>query len=346
MNSLLFLLALLGFTGKQARKPTRFLVGAPPARVISGEVWVIANCWGTYPGVLVGTIRDGQIYAREGIQYPRYWDQAFDYRVLVAVSNEPASTSAATFEGDAYGFANERPAYLHPFPDIYLSPPLARQRLGKNWRDALEKMGQATGDVLVLPAPLRRTIRFNYPDGRPLAGVQVYISLYGSNENHCGVPVGIQLGGFKTDSDGEISFTATSSAVAISKGYFETKSGGPAGTMFTWQSYLIVDGGQHAFVKQLWELPEYEYTLSLLASDNRPIAHVRLTGCDNFDGCGTGCGPVRAPESDERGVLRFRGSDLREQRSLTLVNAAGQERALTDSEMNQLLITHHIHLVW
>jgi hypothetical protein len=347
MNLLLFLVALLSFTGIPVPKPTRILAGVPPEPVVSGAIWLIANRWGAYPGVLVATIQDGALHARTGIQFPPYWEQAFDYKVLVAVSNHPTAPAPSANEDSAYEVGPQPPAYLNGFSDIYVSPPLAAQQLGKNWQQALQEVGRTSGDALVLPPPLRRTIRFEYPDGKPLARAQVYIALYGSNQNHCDVPVGIELGGFKADSKGEISFTATNSAIAIHKGHFEQESGGPAGIMYTFHPDVIVNCDQHIILKRLWDLPQREYVLRLRTPDNHAVAHARLNGCDNFDGCGTGCGPlVGSPESDGQGVMRFRQQDLREKWSLTLVNAAGQERRLTDSEMNKLLTTHQLHLVW
>ena len=208
-------------------------------------------------------------------------------------------------------------------------------------------MGYASGDALILPAPTRRTVRLEYLDGKPFVGAEVYVSMYGSSENHCDVAVGVDLGGFKTDAAGEISFVATDSPIALTVGYFEPTSGGPAGTMFAGHSDVILGGERHIIVKRLWKLPQYDYVLWLRAPDKGPIVHARIKACDNFDGCGVGCGPIAGtPASDSMGVMRFRENDLREMRSLTVVSAAGQERNLTRAELSELLTKHRIHLVW
>lgn len=348
MNILILLALLSAAAGlpNPAPQTPRILIGVPPVPVVSGEVWLIANRWGAYPGLLVATIDNGELHVRNGVEFPQYWDQAFDYKVLVAVSSHPTPPPSSLSEDYAYGVGDQPPAYLHPYPDIYLSPPLAKEGLGKNWQRGLEALGQTSGDALVLPPPARHTLRLEYPDGKPFAGAHVNPMLYGSSENHCGVPVGIFLGSFTTDSKGEIHFTATSSALALYNGYFQQTAGGLAGTMFTYQTYVIVGAREDITVKRLWKLPEYDYVLSLNAPDNHTIAHARLTACDNFEGCGAGCGPVQGPASDEHGVLRFRHQDLRAERSLTLVNASGQTRDLSTQEMSQLLTSHRLDLVW
>ena len=84
----------------------------------------------------------------------------------------------------------------------------------------------------------------------------------------------------------------------------------------------------------------------LRTAGNQPIAHAQLTACMNWDGCGAGCGPLRAPESDASGIIRFREKDLRGMRSLTVVSRDGKDRNLTDLEMRELLMTYQLSLQW
>jgi hypothetical protein len=342
---LLILTTLMGLSNRTPR-PTRILAGAPPAPVVSGEIWLIANRWGAYPGVLVATITNGDLHAREGIQFPPFWEQAFSYKVLLAVSNRPAASVPTLYQDSAYQVSG-RPQYLNRFSDIYLSSPLTAKRRGTNWEEALQALGHTSGDVLTLPPPARRSIRLEFLNGKPFVDAEVPVSMYGSNENHCDAPVGIDLGLFTTDTNGEISLVTTNSPLALSTGYYEQQRGGPTGTMFTLVPYLIVDVDQNITVKRLWELPRYDYVVWIRESDKQPVAHAHFAACNNFDGCGEGCGPLSgAPESNVLGVIRFRHEDLREMRSLTLVNAGGQKRDLTDSEMNELFRTHQLHLAW
>jgi hypothetical protein len=313
--------------------------------VVSGEAWLIANRWGAYPGVLVATIRKGKLETRPSVQFPLYWEQAFDYKLLLAVTGKPVGPPASLIEDFAY-LVGVRSEYLKPFSTIYLSPPLPAKALGKDWLTGLEQIGRLTGSDLILAAPVRRTIRLLYPDGRPLVGTQIPVCLYGSSDNHCGVAVGIELGLFTTGANGEVSVVAPACPLALSIGYFETKAGGPTGTAFSSKQDVIVGADTKTTVKELWTLPEHDYVVRLRTADNQPIAHAHLTACVNSDGCGAGCGPIRAPESDASGTIRFREQDLRLMRSITVVNEQGKERDLTDAEMHDLLTSYQLDLQW
>jgi hypothetical protein len=342
--TLIFLLSMFRPLSGVAQT-ARICFGDPAHPVVAGEAWLIANRWGAYQGVLVATIRNGKLEARPSVQYPQYWEQAFDYKLLLAVADQPVGPPASLVNDFAYG-AGEAPEYWKRFSTIYLSPPLAAEKLGKDSPTALQQIGHLTGGDLVLAAPTRRTIRLLYPDGRPLGGVGVPISLYGSSENHCGVAVGIELGVFTTNAAGEVSVVAPDSPLALSIGYFEEEANGPAGKAFSSREDVILGGEPVITVKRLWILPEYDYVIHLQTAGNQPIAHAHLTACMNFDGCGAGCGPIRAPESDSSGTIRFREQDLREMRSLTVVSKEGKERNLTDSEMRDLLLTYELNLHW
>ncbi len=333
--------------------------------VVSGEAWLIANRWSAYPAVLVGTIREGKFEQRKNIEFPQYWEQAFDYKLLLAVSDR-AVEAPSSFETDdaysvnfAYG-ADPWPEYLKQFRTVYLSAPLAAENRGEDWKTALKGLGHFTGDELVLPRPSQRTIRFLYPDGKPLAGTRVSVSLFGSNYNHCGVTEGIILGEFFTNADGEINVIAPDSALAFDlprgPGDFKEVAGGPTGTAIVGGDDLIVGSEQNITVKRLWTLPEHDYVLKLRTAENQPIAHAHLEGCwIDPPGCVVpSCqplgypegGPVRALESDGAGAIRFRHSDLRQLESITVIDAHGDKRSLTKSEMRELLTTYHLNLVW
>jgi len=340
----MFLVAMFGPLPGMAQ-PARVFFGNPTHAVVAGEAWLIANRWGAYPGVLVATIRHGKLTVRQAAQFPQYWEQAFDFKLLLAVADRPVGPPTSSVEDSAYSIV-AAPEYLQRFSIIYLSPPLAAEKLGKDWPTALQQIGQFHGSDLVLAAPTRRTIRLLYPEGKPLVGVGVPISLYGSSQNHCGVAVGIKLGVFTTSTDGEVAVVAPNSSLALSIGYFEEEADGPAGKAFSASQDVIVGGEPVITLKRLWTLPEYDYVIRLQTAGKQPIAHAHLTACMNFEGCGAGCGPVGAPESDASGTIRFRERDLRVMRSLTLVSAEGKERDLTDSEMHELLSTYQLNMRW
>jgi hypothetical protein len=348
MKSAITLMLLLLVFGplRGTGQPTRVFFGDPAHPVVSAEAWLIANRWGAYQGVLVATVREGKLEARGAVQFPQYWEQAFDYKLLLAVSDQSFEPPKSPETDDAYGWFDWRPEYLEHFSTIYLSPPLSAENRGKDWATALGKIGELTADNLVLSPPARRTIRLLYPDGKPLAGATVRLSLYGSSRNHCGVAVGITLGGFTTNGDGEIFVVAPQSAIALTIQYLEEEAGGPTGTALAVRHHLIIGGEQKTTVKRLWTLPKHDYVLRLRTAKNQPVAHAHLTGCDFDAGCQGGCGPLLVPESDTSGVFGFRYQDLRTSESLTVVDKEGKERNLTDSEMRELLTTHRLSLRW
>jgi len=342
---LVLFLAMLGPL-RAMDHPTKVFFGDVAHPVVSGEAWLVANRWGSYQAVLVGTVRQGRLEQRESIQFPQYWEQAFDYKLLLAVSDLAVEPPKSFETDDAYGWFGRRPDYLKHFSTVYLSTPLAKENGGKDWRTAFRELGHLTDGDLILPRPARRTVRLLYPDGKPLAGTKLSASLYGSNENHCGVAVGIWLGDFVTSAEGEIHFVAPSSAIAIGARYFQKVEGGPTGTAFALWDNLVIGPDAATTVKRLWALPKRDYVLRLRTASNQPIAHAHLEGCLFQPPCMSGCGPLGAPESDASGVIQFRNNDLRELGSITVVNAEGTKRDLTDSEMRELLTTYRLNLQW
>ena len=124
---ILLLAAALPLRGTE--HPARIFLGDAKHPVVSGEAWLIANRWSAYPAVLVGTIREGKFEQRKNIEFPQYWEQAFDYKLLLAVSDR-AVEAPSSFETDdaysvnfAYG-ADPWPEYLKQFRTVYLSAPL------------------------------------------------------------------------------------------------------------------------------------------------------------------------------------------------------------------------------
>lgn len=326
-------------------QPSRIFLKDLAHPVVAGEAWLVADRWGAYPGVLVAIIHDGKLQVRQGIQFPKYWEQAFDYKVILAIADRPIALPTALVQDFAF-LTSTRPEYLEHFSTIYISPPLTSAKLGTDWPTAVERIGHLSGTDLILPPAERRKIRFVYPDNRPLQATQVPVALYGSGKNHCGAALGIPLGIFTTNAQGELSFIATDSALALSIRYFEVSANGPAGESFSSKEDVIIGRVPTTTVSRMWTLPEREYVLRLRTANNQPIAHAHLIACINFDGCGAGCGPIRATESDASGQMRFRAEDLRRMRSITVVNADGTKRDLTNPEMRELLLTYQLNFRW
>ncbi|MGA8875652.1 MAG: hypothetical protein WB555_08960, partial [Candidatus Korobacteraceae bacterium] len=249
-TTIFVLLLATVFPLRGTEHPARIFFEDTNHPVVSGEAWLIANRWSRYQAVLVGTIREGKFEQRKNVQFPQYWEQAFDYKLLLAISDRQVE-APISFETDnaysinfAYG-ADPWPEYLKQYKTIYLSRPIPKDNLGKDWETALKDLGHVTGDELVLPRPSQRTIRFLYPDGKPLAGTRVWVSLFGSNANHCGVVLGIKLGEFVTNADGEIHVIATDSPLEFGLPYFKEVAGGPIGAAIVRGDDPIVSSDQN-----------------------------------------------------------------------------------------------------
>ena len=77
----LWVLAMAAYAPAQ---PARVFFGNPAHPVVSGQAWLIGHCWANYHGVLVATIQNGNLERRSNIGFPTYWNQAQDYKLLVA----------------------------------------------------------------------------------------------------------------------------------------------------------------------------------------------------------------------------------------------------------------------
>jgi len=66
-----------------------------------------------------------------------------------------------------------------------------------------------TGETqLILPVPGRRHVTLLYPDGRPKPDLDLNISIYLWDQNHCGFHEGLPSGRFRTDAKGTIQVLA------------------------------------------------------------------------------------------------------------------------------------------
>ncbi len=358
--TLVVLAAMIG-PGEAWAQPLRIFFGDSAHPVVSGEAWLIADCGGYTPGFLVATIQNGDLHTLgqirgallnavaeplhrpcPSLQFP-HWEQASDYKLLLAVADRPVGPPASVVEDSAYLPPFARPEYLKRFSTVYLSPPLPAMQLGKDWPAALEQIGRLNNGDLVLPLPVRRTIRLLYPDGRPRAGAQVPVLLFGSNANHCGVDVGVGLGTFTTNREGEIDVLAPRDPLGLETSYYEMEAGGPAGETFTLSPDLNIGGEPAITVKKLWTLPQHDYVVRLRTAENQPVAHAHLIASMNA-GCGGGL-PLGS-ESDASGTIRFHSVDLRVMLLLTVVRADGERRNLTNAETRDLFTTYHVNLRW
>ncbi len=161
-------------------------------------------------------------------------------------------------------------------------------------------------------------------------------------------PGGIKIGDFGTDAQGEIFVVATNSQLALAHRYFVQEAGGVASVGFGLKTDLVIGREQEITVKQLWSLPQYEYVLHIRSASNEPLAGAHLSACLFDWPCGAGCGllPTGGGETDASGTIRFRSEDLRRIGRITVIDEAGKERNLSNSELRELLSTRRLNMVW
>jgi hypothetical protein len=333
----------------QPLPPARVLFGDSEHPVAFGEVWLIAHQWGRYPGVLVARIQNGTLeQVSEWSSKMAGWDFAFEYKLLVAVSDRLVPPRELRTTDEVYDMFKLE--FVREFAYLYLSDPLGSAQHGEDWPAALSRMGVTTnGRTLTLPRPGRRTIRLLYPDARPLAGKSIAVSLFGTRSNHCGHPAGVPVGTFRTDSGGRISFTTTPGPLALAAtSYFEEESAGPAGVRFVLQGSVVTGPEVDVTLRKWWEPPTRAYVLALRTGAGQPLIGAHLLGCYCNNVCGAVCGPipVGGAGSDHLGFLRFKFFDLRSMEKIRVVNAAGEEKALSESDLRQLMTTLQLTFTW
>jgi len=95
----------------------------------------------------------------------------------------------------------------------YRTPDISPDLFWTDLPGAIRSLGKATAlptreTQLILPSPTKRHITLLYPDGRPKANTDLTVSVYVSEQNHCGLHEGLPVGTFRTDKNGTIEVLA------------------------------------------------------------------------------------------------------------------------------------------
>jgi hypothetical protein len=344
------MLALFGLLAAAVAAPAqvglpRVYLGDARHAVGYGEVWLVVNGWGHYPGILVGVIRDGSVEPELDSEYPECsnWGQSCTLAVGVA---EKALAVAPKTVDTAYGTG---PTELsRRFPILYLSARIEEAERPGDWAPVLISMGRAEAGGVVLPRPEKRTLRLLYPDGRPLSGARAQVALFGANNNQCGVAVGIPLGEAASDVQGRIVVTAPRAPLALHVSYYEEQPDGPAGTAYAGRTNIITGPEAEITLKRVWTLNQREYQLTVKRAGGEPVAGLSPSGCLWDPGCGVDCGPLggAGTVTDKAGMVRFRELDLRRLRNLWVSAAGGRPMFLSADELRELLSTGAASVTW
>jgi hypothetical protein len=344
MLVILLLLSLIGAAlSLQSNTPAQVFLGDLKHPVASGEVWLVSHQWGHYPATLVASIRDGNFEPVADPSPIEHIEDSFDFRLLVNISERPRPMRNIRAADEAYAQDLHR-----DFDHHYLSAPMEKSGQGRNWATVLKAMGSTDGDALILTPPVLRTLQLLYPDGRPFAGADIPVILFGTAKNHCGYLVGPEMGTFHTNPQGQIALKAPPGSMGLRLSFYRESHDGPAGINYILQDGIVTGPEAAITLRNWWNLPERSYTLTLRTNEGKPLTGARLTGCLWNEVCGATCGPIpmSGDAADASGQMQFKNQDLRSMRTITVVNTNGAERPLSKSEMGELMTAGKLTLIW
>ena len=210
-----------------------------------------------------------------------------------------------------------------------------------------------TGETqLVLPAPARRHVTLLYTDGRPKPNLDLTLSIYLYDENHCGFHEGLPLGNFRTDAKGTIEILAPLLPLHIDGlRYFVYGGTGPAGPAYSRNLGMKIPADQTVVIKVAWEVPQFTVQLQLLTPAGQPRPDVNVYGNWSTNICG---GADRLARTDARGIVEldldatFTGLTLIIGGPYSAADPEGDKntRELTDAELRELFSKHKLTVRW
>jgi len=308
-------------------------VGRPSEKLRSGTLWLYSYSWYGLQQYKLATIENGLAVL------------SLDIDRLKREADAHPDTSAYLLVIQA----GEHPWFRTPDiqPDVFWTDLQGAVRLLGTTTEL------ATGETeLVLPAPVRRRLTFLNPDGRPKANLDLTVSIYVWDQNHCGVHEGLPVGKFRTDSKGTVEFLAPLVPLYLDGlQYFEEAGDGPAGPAYSGNIGMKIAADETVVVQMAWQVPEFTAQLQVLTRSGRPRPHVDIYGNWNTNTCG---GSDRMAETDVRGIVRLDlGATFT---GLTLMiggpysagdpEADKNTRGLTDAELRELFSKHRLTIRW
>ena len=320
-----------------AQSPTQakyvISVGTPSEKLISGTLWLYSYSWYGLQQSKLAVIQNGQAVVPLDID-----------RLKRELDPHPNT--------DAYVVAIQVGEHLwFRTPDI---PPVSF------WTDlprAVRLLGNATelptGETqLVLPAPARRHITLLYPDGRPKTNLDLSMSIYLWNFNHCGGHKGLPLGNFRTDATGTVEVLAPLGALYLDElEYYPNVGTGPTGPAYSRNIGMKTPADETVVVRVAWEVPTFTVQLQVLTPSGRPRPGVDVWGNWKTNKFGGG---DRFARTDARGIVRlnldatFTGLSLMIGGPYTAGDPEGDKntRDLSAAELRELFSKHKLSIRW
>ncbi len=229
----------------------------------------------------------------------------------------------------------------------YRTPDLEPATLLSNLPTHLNALGTARPGprgktVLALPAPAKRRLTLQHEDGQPAANLDVPISIYLYDRNHCGYHAGLDLGTFRTDLAGVIEVSAPLVPLYVKLPFYERRGDGPAGPAYWARIGLKTGAEPNLTLRQAWDLPEEQLELQIRGRDGTPVVGATLNQLIRTTECGAWSGP--AGVTDGMGVARVRIAPAATER--LWVEKDGRQRDLTPEELRALFAQRRLTLVW
>jgi hypothetical protein len=319
----------------QTRSQRKYVicVGASSEKLVSGTLWLYSYSWYGLQPYKLAAIQNGLAIV------------PLDMDRLKREADPHPNTSAYVVVIQAGEHLWFRTPDIPP-DGFWTDLPRAMRLLG-----SIEEL--PTGETqVVLPAPTRRHVTLLYPDGRPKRNLDLTISIYLWNQNHCGVHEGLPLGNFRTDAKGTIEVLAPLVPLYVDGlEYYLSGGTGPAGPAYSSNMGMKIPADQTVVVKVAWEVPQFTVQLQLLTPTGRPRPDVNVYGNWSTNTCG---GADRIAQTNARGIVQldldatFTGLTLMRGGPYSAGDSEGDKntRELTDAELRELFSKHQLTIRW
>jgi hypothetical protein len=319
----------------QTVSPHRYVicVGTPSEKLVSGTIWLYSYSWYGLQQYKLAAIQNG----------------------LAVV---PFDVDRLKREMDPHPDTSGYVMVIQAGKNLWFrTPDIPSDGFWTDFAGAVGLLGSAkelpTGETqLVLLAPARRRITLLNPDGRPKTNLDLTVSIYLWDQNHCGVHEGLPLGNFRTDTKGTIEVLAPLVPLYLDGlQYFEEAGDGPAGPAYSGNTGMKIAADKTVVIQVASQVAEFTVQLQVFTRTGRPRPHVDVYGNWNTNTCG---GHDRMAETDTRGIVRL---DLDATfTALTLMiggpysagdpEADKNTRGLTDAELRELFSKHKLTIRW
>lgn len=320
----MFSLAVVGVKQTYARQEIdlvyRIAVGDEKTPVSSGTVWLYSLAWEDLEKFNLGTIKNGRVRIR-----------------LIRKALQPLRTL------EAHVIVIELPQN-HWYRTANIEP----RTLLRNFSKGLNTLGRTkaypSGEMLlVLPTLTNRRITFQSESGKPVSGMEVRVSIYLYDRNHCGRHTGLPIGKFRTDAKGEIEFRAPLVPLYLDElEYYRKINESELGPEYEAMVGLKTGSKPRVLVRKVWNLPEKGFEIRVQNADGTPVVGASVSQKLRSYECGAWSGTIG--KTDNKGVARVQFAPG-ETELLTLIKGR-QRRELSYEELKELFSTGRIALKW